>query len=64
MTDDAGAVVERFFHSLNAGDWDTVRTLLATGVKRIGPQGERQGIRCEGMPPLQRAAWFAPWRSL
>ena len=54
MTDGAGGVVERFFHSLNTCDWDTVGALVATGVERIGPQGERQVGRDEYIELMAR----------
>jgi hypothetical protein len=41
MIDSGDGVVERMFEHLGARDWDAFSALLATGVERIGPLGER-----------------------
>jgi hypothetical protein len=38
---DPDGVVERFFARLTARDWDGLGALLAEGVERVGPFGDR-----------------------
>lgn len=41
MAEHEGRVVERFFECLSARDWEALGEVLAPGVERVGPFGDR-----------------------
>jgi len=41
MTQRAGGIIDRFFDSLTARDWESFREVLAPQVERTGPFGDR-----------------------
>jgi hypothetical protein len=41
MAEHEGGIVERFFECLTARDWEALGAVLAPGVERVGPFGDR-----------------------